>query len=96
MTAQVIPLRPRSRPGGRPRPVLARPARPASSRAVPDPQVPVSVEWDEGRALYVGICHRCTDTITTVRLDQAHEWAETHTCDPELAQLLTEITGSAA
>jgi hypothetical protein len=71
----------------RPRLVLA------SSSVVPGP---VSVEWDEGRGLYVVACRRCTETVLPSRLDEAEELAETHRCDPELAALLAEITGEAA
>jgi hypothetical protein len=50
------------------------------------------VEWDGVRGLYVAVCDRCCETLSTDRSDQADEWAETHTCDPELAALLAAIT----
>jgi hypothetical protein len=52
----------------------------------------VQVEWDGVRGLYVSVCGRCCESFTTVRFDQAHEWADTHTCDPELAALLADVT----
>jgi hypothetical protein len=52
----------------------------------------VSVEWDGVRGLYIAVCRRCCETFTTERFDQSHHWAETHTCDPELAALLADIT----
>jgi hypothetical protein len=52
----------------------------------------VRVEWDGVRGLHVAVCERCCDTFTTARYGQAHAWAETHTCDPELAALLDAIT----
>jgi hypothetical protein len=74
--AKIVPLRPRA-------------ARPVPTR--PDQDGPVSVEWDEGRATYVAVCERCTETLVTERLDQAHDWADQHHCDPELAALLAEV-----
>lgn len=62
----------------RPRPVRARPAF-------------VPVEWNEGRGLYVAVCSRCTENLTTERFEQAHTWAEDHRCDYELAVLLAEV-----
>jgi hypothetical protein len=52
----------------------------------------VWVEWDYGRCFYVAGCDRCAETITLTLLADAHEWAETHRCDPELAALLSTIT----
>jgi hypothetical protein len=86
VTPRVITLRPR------PRRV---PTRPVPSSAVRALDGPVSVEWDEARELYVLSCHRCTDTLTLLRLDEAYESAETHRCDPELAALLDHITRGA-
>ena len=60
------------------------PARPSQDRSV-------SVEWDEGRGTYVAVCERCTETLATERLAQAHGWADEHHCDPELAALLAEV-----
>jgi hypothetical protein len=74
--AKIIPLRPRA--------VRARPARPHDG--------PVSVEWDDGRRMYVAVCERCTEHLITASIDQAHEWADEHHCDPELAALLAEVT----
>jgi hypothetical protein len=76
--AKIIPLRPRAARAVPARPVLAQDG-------------PVSVEWDEGRGMYVAVCERCTENLTTERLDQAHDWADEHHCDPELAALLTEV-----
>jgi hypothetical protein len=56
----------------------------------------VSVEWDEGRELYVVACRRCTETVLPSRLEEAEDLAEGHRCDPELAALLAEVTGEAA
>jgi hypothetical protein len=70
------------------------PLRPRAARAVPtrpDQDGPVSVEWDDGRATYVVVCERCTESLITERLDQAHNWADEHRCDPELAALLAEV-----
>jgi hypothetical protein len=52
----------------------------------------VRVEWDGVRGLHVAVCGGCCETLTTARYGQAHEWADTHTCDPELAALLDAIT----
>jgi hypothetical protein len=93
VTAHVIAFRPHPRPRRRPARV---PARPAPSSTVPTPDGPVSVEWDEGRELYVVACHRCTETVLATRLDEAEELADIHRCDPELAALLADITGKAA
>jgi hypothetical protein len=84
MTARVIPIRPR--PSLAPSPSRPRPSRPVPVR----PRV--ALEWDGVRGVYVAVCRCCCDTLTTQRLDQAHDWADTHTCDPELAELLTAIT----
>jgi hypothetical protein len=89
LTERVIPLRPSPSPSPSPTPSRPpSPSRPGSSLPVP----PVRVEWDGVRGLYIAACGRCCETFTTDRLDQAHEWAETHTCDPELADLLADIT----
>jgi hypothetical protein len=52
---------------------------------------PVSVDWDEGRQMYIAVCERCAETLLTARLDQAHDWADEHRCDPELVALLAEV-----
>jgi hypothetical protein len=51
----------------------------------------VDVEWDEFRGLHVAVCDRCCETLDALHLEQAHEWAEAHHCDPELAALLAEV-----
>jgi hypothetical protein len=68
--------------------------RPTPLRIPPEP--PVIVEWDPIEGVYNAICLRCTEGLSTTRLDEAHDWAETHRCDPELAALLDAISGSAA
>ncbi|MGH3344797.1 MAG: hypothetical protein ACRDPK_18385 [Carbonactinosporaceae bacterium] len=78
-TAKVIQLRP----------VL--PGRPRPRRPVLGSDGSVLLEWDEGRGLHVAVCDRCTETASSERLDQAHEWAEEHRCDPELADLLARV-----
>jgi hypothetical protein len=88
VTARVIPIRPRIRPGSSRAPS---PSRPGVSRPVPV-RPAVAVEWDGVRGVYIAVCHRCCESLTTERFDQAHDWADTHTCDPELAALLTDIT----
>jgi hypothetical protein len=94
VTADVISLRPVPvlvpRPGGRP--VLVPSAR-RTPRPVPVPVLggPVTVEWDEYRGVYAAVCDRCCESLDAVRLDHAHEWAEAHRCDPELAALLAEV-----
>jgi hypothetical protein len=77
----VIPLRP-----------VRRPRRPAARPGL----VPVSVEWDEGRGLYVTACARCCESATLHHLADADTWAETHHCDPELAALLAVVLGQVA
>jgi hypothetical protein len=57
---------------------------------------PTTVEWDPIAGVWDAVCARCLDGISTPRLDEAHEWAEEHHCDPELAALLASITGNAA
>jgi hypothetical protein len=58
--------------------------------------LPVSVEWDEGRGLYLVACDRCCESTTTYRLEDADGWAETHRCDPELAALLATVLDQVA
>ena len=65
------------------------PARPPRPGSVPDG--PVSVEWDEGRGMYVAVCRRCLEWLFTERIEQAHTWSDEHRCDPELAALLAEV-----
>jgi hypothetical protein len=72
----------------RPRPA----ARPTGRPGI----LPVSVEWDEGRDLYVVICDRCCEAATMYRLEDADGWAETHHCDPELAALLATVLDQVA
>jgi hypothetical protein len=67
------------------------PLRPRIVPARPGQDGSVSVEWDEGRGMYVAVCTRCTETLTTARLTQAHGWVDEHHCDPELAALLAEV-----
>jgi hypothetical protein len=67
------------------------PLRPHLVPARPGQDGPVSVEWDEGRRMYVAVCQRCTETLVTERFDQAHGWADEHHCDPELVALLAEV-----
>lgn len=69
---------------------------PRSCRPVPAGPGRVSVEWDPINSLYIGVCTRCTDHLTTDSLDQVEQWASSHDCDPELAALLAEITHGAA
>ena len=64
------------------------------SRICADP--PVIVEWDPIEGVYNAIRLRCAEGLSTTRLDQAHDWAESHRCDPELAALLDAITTRAA
>jgi hypothetical protein len=78
------------------RPVRSRPVRRPRRRAVLASDGSVLLEWDEGRGLYIAVCDRCTETFTVELLDQAHEWADDHRCDPELAALLDQITRRAA
>ena len=82
----VIQLRPARRPRRphRPRPT----ARPAL--------VPVSVEWDQGRGLYVAACARCCESATLHHLTDADDWADTHHCDPELVALLAAVLNGTA
>ncbi len=58
--------------------------------------VPLSVEWDEGRGLYVLACDRCCESATMYWLEDTDEWAETHRCDPELAALLAVVLDQVA
>lgn len=95
MTAHVIPLHPTPSPQPsppRPRPSRARPRPSRPDAVLPDALHPVRLEWDGARELYIAECQRCCETFTTARFDQAHEWAETHTCDPELVSLLDAVT----
>jgi hypothetical protein len=84
VTARVIHIRPHPSPH-------PSPSRPDASRSVPIGHH-VTVEWDGVRDLYLAACRRCCETLTTQLLDQAHNWAEAHTCDPELTALLADIT----
>jgi hypothetical protein len=70
---------------------MAKIIRPRIVRARPGQDGPVPVEWDEGRGMYVAACPRCTDTLLSERIDQAHEWADEHRCDSDLIALLTEV-----
>jgi hypothetical protein len=65
------------------------PARPVRSVTAPDGLV--SVEWDQGRGMYVSVCRRCLEWLFTESFEQAHAWSDEHHCDPELAALLTEV-----
>ncbi|GAB2824520.1 hypothetical protein GCM10027176_31290 [Actinoallomurus bryophytorum] len=87
--AKIIKLRPAVL--DRPVPRVARPARPPYGE-----DGPVSVEWEEGRGLYVVVCNRCMEWLYTERFEQAHGWADEHHCDPELATLLAEVLGRRA
>jgi hypothetical protein len=66
--------------------VPARPVRPGSA-----PDGLVSVEWDEGRGMYVAVCRRCMEWLFTESFEQAHAWSDEHRCNPELAALLAEV-----
>jgi hypothetical protein len=94
--ARVIPVRPRLVPVLAPRPRPATRPVPVLAARRPRPAVPVvgglvAVEWDEFRGVYVAVCDRCCESLDALHLDQAHEWAEGHCCDPELAALLAEV-----
>lgn len=53
---------------------------------------PVGVEWDEFRSLHVARCQRCAESFASSRSGEVDDWADTHTCDPELAALLALVT----
>jgi hypothetical protein len=50
-----------------------------------------AVEWDASRDLYIADCSNCCTAVTLRLLEDAHEWAETHHCDPELIALFAEV-----
>ncbi|MEV5571111.1 hypothetical protein AB0L06_13765 [Spirillospora sp. NPDC052269] len=64
---------------------------PRRPRSVPVAVSLVSVGWDPARLLHVARCSRCADAFTALGLADADDWADTHTCDAELAALLTEV-----
>jgi hypothetical protein len=93
VTADLISLRhaPRPVPVLRPVPRRTGPSRPVPSRPrVPVPAGPV-VEWDTFRGLHAAVCGRCCESLDALTVEQAHQWAENHRCDPELAALLAEV-----
>ncbi|WP_206700077.1 hypothetical protein [Actinomadura sp. RB99] len=53
---------------------------------------PVGVEWDEFRSLHVARCQRCAESYASASSVEVDEWADNHTCDPELAALLALVT----
>ncbi|MBG6086990.1 hypothetical protein [Actinomadura viridis] len=87
--------RPRRRPGSafssRPVP-LGRPASSWASPAVP----PVTLRWDDLRALHIARCERCADSYASAFAGEAEEWAQGHRCDAELAALLDLVTSGRA
>jgi hypothetical protein len=103
MTAPLIRLRPTPPPTAKPSPSSSQPSPtvPIPSRSRPGPSAQaraafaVHVEWDGIAGLHIAVCRRCCETFTTHRFDQAHEWAETHTCDPEFVALLDAVTRQA-
>lgn len=52
---------------------------------------PVGVEFDAFRSLHIARCQRCTEVFTSTRPGPVDAWADTHTCDPELAALLALV-----
>ncbi|MDA8368656.1 MAG: hypothetical protein M0026_02160 [Nocardiopsaceae bacterium] len=52
---------------------------------------PVGVQWDEFRSLHIARCQRCAEVFTSPRPGPVDAWADTHTCDEELAALLALI-----
>lgn len=94
MVARARVLRPRPRPR-----FVAVPS-PFSSSSSGSSRLPVSswdvwpvgVEWDEFRSLHIARCQRCADSFASSRCGEADDWADTHTCDPELAALLALVT----
>ncbi|MFF5265439.1 hypothetical protein ACFY4C_41710 [Actinomadura viridis] len=100
MTAHVATLRPRPRPRPRrpgsvfsSRPVPA--GRPASSWASPVVP-PVTLGWDDLRALHIARCERCADSFSSAFAGEVEDWAEVHRCDAELAALLVLVTSGRA
>lgn len=53
---------------------------------------PVGIQWDEFGSLRIARCQRCADSFASSRPDQVDDWADAHTCDPELAELLARVT----
>ena len=51
----------------------------------------VGVEFDAFRSLHIARCQRCTEVFSSTRPGEADAWADTHTCDPELAALLALV-----
>ncbi|GAA2456982.1 hypothetical protein GCM10010191_90710 [Actinomadura vinacea] len=93
MSARVIAFRPRRRPASVPA-LVTRPA--SSSFRDLVPAGGVRVGWDDSRNLHVARCERCAESIDTRDVGQVDEWADLHTCDPELAALLALVLGEAS
>ncbi|WP_412516222.1 hypothetical protein K8Z49_35240 [Actinomadura madurae] len=93
MVARIRVLRPRPRPRfvAVPSPMSApSPSRPPSSVSSWDVW-PVGVEWDEFRSLHIARCQQCADSFTSSRPGEVDDWADTHRCDPEMADLLALV-----
>jgi len=56
----------------------------------------VTIERNPLGADYTTRCDQCGESVTAHRYTWAAAWAETHTCDTELVELLALLDGRAA
>ena len=91
MTNNVIPLRRPVVPNSSWRP------RPSSERPSSSPD-PVRITFDDGRGVHLAVCENCTHTESAYpdSLGWLLDWADTHECDRELAELLALVCGRGA
>lgn len=86
MTNNVFPLR---RPTV---PASPRRSRPSSRRPSSSPDS-VRVLFDDGRGVHLAVCENCAQTASAYAdaLGWLLDWADSHECDRELAELLALI-----
>ncbi|GGU92192.1 hypothetical protein GCM10010182_04210 [Actinomadura cremea] len=90
MATRVLTLRPA--PGPRPRPRRRLVPVPVSPSLLSSPSSSVvRVGWDEWRGLHIAACARCAESLASSLPGDVDDWADTHRCDAERAELLAEI-----
>jgi len=55
-----------------------------------------SITWNAPTSTHTARCGRCGESVTAHRYTWAATWAENHTCDTELVELLASLDGRAA
>jgi hypothetical protein len=91
MTNNVIRLRRPAVPASSWRPRLSS-RRPSSSTDT------VRITIDDGRGVHLAVCENCTHTESAYpdSLGWLLDWADSHECDRELAELLAVVCGRGA